>query len=247
MKQVHAGIIGLLTMGVCALPACASDMGRGGWEPSGYKDAIYPMAPWAGFYFGLNGGGGWSQQSDQLASPGVFNGLGLSGGFAGLQAGYNWQGRFGYDRLLLGIEADIQASAIEAKKGDGLGDAFTSRLEDFGTLRGRIGYTTDCTLLYFTGGLAYGSVKHEAVVFGGDFLSNTTSAGYVLGGGVEYKLTPAWSIKGEYQYINLGKNDPTDPALGSYRANGGIVRDDAFHTVRAGLNYQFRRDYEPLK
>src|SRR5271166_2745216 len=121
MKQVYAGIIGLLSIVACALPACAGDMYRGGWEPSGYKDATYPIAPWAGFYFGPNGGGGWSQQSDQLGSPGVFNGLGLSGGFAGLQAGYNWQGRFGYDRLLLGIEADIQASAVEAKKGDGVG------------------------------------------------------------------------------------------------------------------------------
>jgi len=35
-----------------------------------------------------------------------------------------------------------------------------------------------------------------------------TATGYVAGGGLEYKIGPAWSVKTEYQYINLGKNDP---------------------------------------
>ncbi len=248
MKRLHASIMSLLVTGTFALPVLASDMG-GSWEQRGYKDQSYPVAPWSGFYFGPNGGGGWSQESDQLGSPGAFNGLKQSGGFAGLQAGYNWQGKLGYDHLVLGLEADIQAAALEDKASDASGDLFRSRLQDFGTVRGRVGYAMERSLFYFTGGFAYGSVNHEAIInaSGGDFLVNTTSTGYVLGGGLEYKLVPGWSIKGEYQYINLGKNDPSDPVLGSYAANGGIVRDDAFHIARVGLNYQFQRNYEPLK
>jgi outer membrane immunogenic protein len=107
----------------------------------------------------------------------------------------------------------------------------------------------DRSLFYFTGGLAYGTVKHEAAVAAipADFTVNRTTAGYALGGGLEYKLNPAISLKGEYQYINLGKNDPADPGAGRFTANGGVVRDDAFHTVRAGLNWFPFPSYVPLK
>jgi outer membrane immunogenic protein len=44
------------------------------------------------------------------------------------------------------------------------------------------------------------------------------------------------SLKVEYQYVNLGKNDPVD-AGAAFSANGGTVHDDAHNTVRLGLNY----------
>jgi outer membrane immunogenic protein len=78
------------------------------------------------------------------------------------------------------------------------------------------------------------------------FKRNETVTGYVLGGGYEYKFSPAWSLKVEYQYINLGKNDPSD---GAFMARGVPFRvnDDAFNTVRVGLNYHMLPGYEPLK
>ena len=30
--------------------------------------------------------------------------------------------------------------------------------------------------------------------------------GYVVGGGLEYAMSPAWSVKAEYQYIDLGRS-----------------------------------------
>jgi outer membrane immunogenic protein len=250
MNKLLAGLLGLIVTSVFMLSANAGDFYRGPEAPGGYKDAPYvPVAGWGGFYFGVNGGGGWSEVSDQLALPGVFNGLQPSGGFAGLQVGYNWGGGFGYSPIVLGFEADIQASAIKDHASDGLGNTLNSRLEEFGTVRGRIGYAVDQALFYVTGGFAYGGIKNEASFpgQGADFKINTTAMGYVLGAGVEYKFTPALSLKGEYQYINLGKNDPVDPVAGAYSSNGGFVRDDAFHTVRVGLNYYIYRAYEPLK
>ena len=54
------------------------------------------------------------------------------------------------------------------------------------------------------------------------------------------------SFKVEYQYVNLGKNDPSDGAS-TYSAVGGTVHDDAFNTVRVGVNYFPFAAREPLK
>ncbi len=107
----------------------------------------------------------------------------------------------------------------------------------------------DRTLVYATGGLAYGEVKNSAVqaATGDNYSIDKTAVGYVLGGGVEYKIGGAWSVKGEYQYINLGKNDPTFGGVGFSNVPGATVNDDAYHTVRVGLNYHIAPSYEPLK
>lgn len=259
MKKHYARLFGLALTGVFALSANAADLGGDAW--GGYKDAPYAVATWTGFYAGVNGGYGWGQDNQlgyaDPAVPVTFGGVSPSGGFGGAQFGYGWQGLFGYGPLVLGVEADIQAGAIDGRGSDAAGDAFKSRLEDFGTVRGRIGYAMDRTLVYFTGGFAYSSVRNEASISattsginpGSDFLTNSSATGYVLGGGIEYKLNQSLSIKGEYQYINLGRNDPADTVngAGAYSANGGSVRDDAFHTVRVGLNWSPFPASSPLK
>ena len=69
----------------------------------------------------------------------------------------------------------------------------------------------DRALVYATGGFAYGSVDNEITVFPTiphTYRESGLETGYVLGGGLEYMVAPAWSIKAEYQYLNLGKSDP---------------------------------------
>ena len=82
---------------------------------------------------------------------------------------------------------------------------------------------------------------------GANYVKSTTATGYVVGGGWEYKFSPAWSAKFEYQYMNLGRNDPVDSFFGSYAFNGGTVHDDAFQTLRVGVNYFFTPEYAPMK
>jgi outer membrane immunogenic protein len=255
--KLLSGILGLtLTSAVALASANAADMYRAP-AGGGYKDSYVPVASWTGFYAGVNGGYGWSEYDDQLArtSTVTFRGLSPEGGFGGGQIGYNWQGVL-HPHVVLGIEADIQGADIQDKFVAASGPrTYESKIDYFGTVRGRIGYALDRTLVYFTGGFAYGGVNNSYSDPSNNnpnksFKKDDTATGYVLGGGLEYKVTPAWSLKGEYQYINLGENDPVNTAGVSYKTflgAGTVVHDDAFHTVRVGLNYHVGQGYEPLK
>jgi outer membrane immunogenic protein len=97
------------------------------------------------------------------------------------------------------------------------------------------------------GGFAYGGL-HK---FSDAFLPQSfdgTAAGYTVGAGVEYKITPAWSVKGEFQYVNLGQNN----ACGGGSCFNALFNvagqpDDDYSTVRIGVNYHFLPVFEPLK
>jgi hypothetical protein len=80
--------------------------------------------------------------------------------------------------------------------------------------------------------------------------THVTATGYVVGGGFEHKLNAAWSLKVEYQYLNFGKDDPVSidpPGVKFSSFATTTVENDAFHTVRLGLNYKFASyRYAPL-
>ncbi|MGA7327050.1 MAG: outer membrane beta-barrel protein [Rhodomicrobium sp.] len=230
--------------------ANAADIYRAS-EGGSYKDAPYVAANWSGWYVGVNGGYAWAGNTqfvntDPISEP--FSGLSPDGGFGGGQAGYNLQGYI-HPNLVVGIEADIQGASIGAK-GFSPSYDYKSNLDYFGTVRGRLGYANGPTLLYFTGGFAFGGVEKVTNAYGSFFHDaklDTLATGYVLGGGIEYKLTPKWSLKGEYQYLNLGKNDVcASPAFQCFTLHNPS-KDDDYHTVRAGLNYHITPVYEPLK
>jgi len=223
----------------------------------------YAGVNWSGLYIGANGGYAWRDTSDQFAYAAcascgypAYGGIGADGGFGGGQIGYNLQGIFGTPSLVAGIEADIQGAGITRSASDGLGETFKTNLDWFGTVRGRIGYAASSTLIYFTGGFAFGGLSQHAEDNGytptAIYNSEGTVTGYVLGGGIEYKFSPSWSLKAEYQYLNFGKNDPAlvsgDPtAPATAWADGYKVGDDAFHTVRVGVNYWVSPAYMPLR
>lgn len=198
------------------------------------------MFSWNGFYVGLNGGYAWSANDHLLSftTVGTFGGLNPEGFFGGGQIGYNWQ--FG-GPLVLGIEADIQGGHINDSgiSSGGRGTAYD--LNWFGTVRGRAGYAIDRSLFYVTGGFAYGDLNKRT--FAGvptDFTFNGTATGYVLGGGWEYAFAPNWSAKLEYQYLNLGHHDMVDPTGVNYATTRDLNNpNDAFHTIRLGINYRF--------
>ncbi len=213
--------------------------------PVSYVPPIATPNTWAGFYVGINGGYGFSNNGDSIS---YYNGADQSGraqpqgGFGGGQVGYNFQsGSFVY-----GVEADFQGGDIsDSVTGTTAnGAAFTSRerIDWFGTARARLGFAFDRALIYGTGGFAYGNVNQHALYNTASFDNSSTQTGYAVGGGIEYKISPAWSLKAEYQYIDLGSEKLND-TLG----NATSELDTSFHTARVGLNYRFGGGYDSLK
>ncbi len=233
--------------------------------------AVYvpPAFTWTGFYAGVNAGYSFSNDGratttgsggfETLVGAGVAPGslrVGDDGFIGGGQIGYNWQ----YGQFVLGIEADIQY--IDNKGGSAfvgapilgtqLITAASSELTYLGTVRGRLGYLAfDRTMIYATGGLAYGDVEYTANVNGVQNAAlayagrrSDTKFGWTIGGGVEYALTNNWTLKGEYLYYDLGKdNVATAGNAAALAALPGVAYTNRVettgHIVRAGLNYKF--------
>ncbi len=179
-----------------------------------------PAFSWTGLYGGLNAGYGFGQRSD-------FNGF-VGGG----QVGFNYQLT---PLLVAGLETDFQGADISTRNGGfnvGFFGARPTKVEWFGTVRGRAGIAlfNSQLFVYGGGGFAYGRVK-QAGLF--NEYSNTQT-GWTAGGGVEWAPAafPRWSAKVEYLYTSLRNNSGS-------AFFGGNLGDTRFHTVRAGVNYHF--------
>ena len=269
-----------------ALSAHAADMDA---PKGGMKDVPEATAAWTGFYLGINSGYGWGARSGTLntgavdftsftasstlsdASPASgWSKLAPEGGFGGGQLGYNVQ----RNRFVFGVETDIQGASLNGNAfseaafqpfGAPLhavkAEAWTkSSLDWSGAVRGRLGYTLGSTLVYVTGGFAYGGVRDQlgtevtliraAANISSAASRNATLTGGVAGGGVEIALSPSWSAKAEYQYIDLGSTtlavDGAAQYSGSVDAGGASLKiDHAYNTVRLGLNYKIAQVTEP--
>ena len=90
-------------------------------------------------------------------------------------------------------------------------------------------------LVYGTAGVAYGDVK--GTIANTTFLvGNTTRAGFIFGGGVEWAFAPAWSVKAEYLRTDLGNKVNYNSPSGDSPERISLKNLDI---VRVGLNYKF--------
>lgn len=213
--------------------------------------AAAPVANWAGFYGGLNAGGATALNRSSVTVAGTptenFN-LSPDGFIGGGQIGYNFQ----TGAVVYGLEADIQGSTLRDDRNclltcvPGTAANFDQKLEWFGTVRGRLGYSLGATLFYATGGLAYGNVKTRVQEVGGgggiDATFSHTKTGYAVGGGIESPFDflglfgPNWTSKTEYLYVDLGRATDTYTVSGLNHVLTSQVQE---HTIRTGLNYHF--------
>lgn len=246
MLKLHSNIAYALAVAGAAcfagLGANAADMYRP--AEGGYKDGLLPTPVWTGFYVGANGGYGWGNSStvSYAGTPASSSSFEPDGGFGGGQLGYVWQrGRF-----VFGAEADIEGSGITGSSTAGLATG-SSTLDWLSTIRLRGGLTlSDRGLLYATGGIALGGFDEKISKTGSGSTSDSRSAtGYVVGGGFEYLVSPKWSVKAEYQFIDLGSYGYTVAA--TTPSYGHLDSDHKYNTVRFGINYHVAPGYEPLK
>jgi outer membrane immunogenic protein len=184
-----------------------------------------PVFSWTGVYGGVNIGYGFSSGYQQwgsgtagvtalgfqltTASPAWTQPTNLNGVVGGGQAGVNFQ----FNRLLvLGVEADIQASGLQSRSTglagiplpavllpggfpllggpgtlNGISNTTTSNVDWYGSFRARFGLTpfSPNLMLYGTAGLAYGGVN---TVSSHTSLQAFGFPAFLVGGGVPYRL-----------------------------------------------------------
>ncbi|WP_170181768.1 outer membrane protein [Phreatobacter stygius] len=188
---------------------------------------------WTGFYAGLHAGYGWGNTSfDPLM--GIPN-TRTSGALIGGQFGWNYQ----VGQFVLGLEGTLAWASLSGSVSDALGFGATihSKTNWIATLGPRLGFAFDRALIYAKGGFAIAGFQSRIDNGGGLAASGShAQAGWFVGGGVEYALTPNWSAKVEYNYINLGSGFAQfDIAPGSQ----GLRSSRDIHTITLGFNYLF--------
>lgn len=203
-----------------------------------------PVFNWSGFYVGGNAGAVASlTRFDASATfAGSADNVDRYGtGFAGgVQAGYNWQVARNW---VVGVEGDFgvlstNRSTVAINTQTPGNDVLISSKTDWaGTVRGRLGYAWDRSLLFATGGAAVVHVT-DAWTNTGAFYAETVSSkwGWTAGGGIETALMGNWTAKAEYLYIDAGKVTVADAAT---PGGPGATFTHQYHVARLGLNYHF--------
>jgi opacity protein-like surface antigen len=254
MKKVSVAVLGLL-------------MGSGLANAADLPDVV--VAPrvlwsWTGLYIGgqVGGGFGTSQVSDP-AGPSIYGGNVRSpAALGGGQIGYNWQ--IPNTNWVLGGEADAYAVSADgtatclASSGSFFSANCHVRQTAAGNLTGRVGYaagTGGRTLIYAKGGLA--ALREQVDITSNGLVPLTSTGfdgvrwGWTIGAGVEKALTPAWSLRLEYDYANFGDLSVVTPAslllIGLpatfLQTTGGTSSvSQSMHTFKLGLNLKLGED-----
>jgi len=217
---------------------------------------------WQGFYVGIHGGGGWGTTAiDDPYNGDIYGGDVTSMMFfGGLQGGYNWQG-FPNKRFVVGIEGDFDfadadgTNTCNAVFTDAISANCHTSPNFFASLAARLGYTwgpEGRTLTYVKGGAAL--IKNDIVVQNNEsspFLFpstrlDDTKIGWTAGFGVEQQITPAWSLKAEYDYYGFGNDSMQMPETVAPACCflPGLVTDvhQRYGLVKLGLNYRIGED-----
>lgn len=225
----------LWTTGVAAIVASsaafAADLGGGRAAPSAVN--------WTGFYAGANVGyaGGRTSATDEGPIPEYVLGRKFSfltnEASVGLQTGYNIQ----FGAVVFGPEVDVGTFGVR-----GSAPYFPTQPDTYiigrasydVTTRARVGYAFEQALVYATGGAIFTDAHDQLFSFSNVQSPNAAAkAGWVIGGGVEYALTPQWSIKGEYLHYDLGDMTVTTSNAVNYKVS------NAGDMARIGLNFRF--------
>lgn len=226
MKSRMLAVAAIVTT---VLPAAAADIpiATSVRAPVIHRPTIFN---WTGVYIGVMGG----------YAKGAGDSEDLDGGFAGGTLGYNWQAPG--SPLVVGIEGDGAwtnfGQSVSATAG-GVVVTASTEAKAIATVRARLGYAFDRSLIYVTGGGAWArnEIAVTAAVAGltAGITDTKNHTGYAVGGGFEVAFMPNWSAKVEYLYLGYGSKDYFQSQLGVGVASGDLD----IHTIKVGVNYRF--------
>ncbi len=206
---------------------------------------VFTAFSWTGFYAGAQMGyaTGYDVTKEYDTPTRAFVGLQnyfRPGGFlAGIHAGYNFQ----FGRLVAGVEADAEITDIHGGFTDppvapfNPGGYGATRINFQGSIRARLGYAFDRTLLYVTGGPSFAQIesKYTNWALTSEKFTRTVT-GATFGGGVEHAVTNYLTLRGEYRFTAYPRfwND----SLIAFPGFSG-TQHPRNHSFRVGVSYKF--------
>src|SRR5580704_8641621 len=224
---------------------------------------VQPRASWSwtGAYAGFHVGGtlGVSKFEDPFGASIFGDNVRTPGFFAGGEVGFNWQPSG--SALVLGAEADFSrmdsdgTNTCLAYSGFYVSSNCHSSPTGLATLAGRLGFAagrSGHTLLYLKGGAAWVQnnvdINVNNLYFGFVPQPNPTTLtqsqwGGTVGAGIEQAITPAFSLKLEYQYLSFPRASVATGASvffppTSFPAGSTTGMTEQFQLVKLGLNYK---------
>ncbi len=228
MSTRSIAIIGVAAvLATINVPATATDLLRDSPAPMAEPLPAPAGATWSGFYLGGNLGAAFDPNDLSIKDLSGAQDLRLKFSndtelIGGVHAGYNWQ----MGTWVAGVEGDFD---------------FAENINYLASVRGRLGWAFGSWLLYGTGGVAFIDTDTNFAVVsanGGlfNFSGGTTDTGYVVGGGVDYKIAPQLSLGVEGLYYGFGSESSNlvagdEPFV--------LKEEEDFAVVRGRLNYHF--------
>jgi outer membrane immunogenic protein len=196
------------------------------YPPPQYQPVLAaPFIIWSGCFVGPNVGVAWARWGLTESTPvplatGQNAPLAVAGGGQG-GCDFQWgDWVFGFQGMFDGATIGVSTTQLQSAPGT----SFSANLPDawIATATGRVGYTiVPPVLLYIKGGPAFAQAEN---------------VGWTVGGGLEWKMLPDWSLFVEYGYLGFGAKSvtfagPPTSITGSYNLN--------IQTALVGLNYRF--------
>ena len=213
MKKLLLGLTSALAISLAASPVLAADLD------------FEPIYDWSGLYVGVFGGLVFVETPYVPVSfpDPEFGG---SSGIAGFLAGAQWQ----MDSIVFGIEGDWGWGFGETAQN--LIDETDLTIDSVATLRARLGYAMDNTMIYVTGGVAMAEATFDAYVL--DVDDDATHWGWTVGGGMEHAFNENFTGRIEYLYASFEEETYDLLPFGEVE-----MEIEDMHIIRAALAYKF--------
>ena len=253
MRIVNRGswLLAALATAAVAHLAGASLAQADGYQTRG-KVAFERPLDWSGLYFGIHSGWAWSQtdaffpggnpaaQIVGVAGQGfsVSHDAPIVGGQIGLQH------QFGH--LVVGVEGSLSTTYrndpgndLCPKQSIALFDC-NARLNDILTVGGRLGWSMGHWMPYATGGYASARFADTAtnrslapVGFTIVEWANERAQGWYIGGGVDWVVSPGWTIGIDYRHYDFGSYLGLGSGIVGGLPGGALPNDNATFNATA--------------